>query len=83
MNQANYEKIQELAYYKWIEAGSPDDADVHFWVEAEKEITGGYDEQFYNAKQEQTLLDSDGYYRESVFPSEGFYYATPFAIKIS
>lgn len=32
------EKIKELAYYKWIDAGMPDGKDMEFWLEAEQEI---------------------------------------------
>lgn len=30
-------QIQEIAYYKWINAGCPHECDVYFWTEAEKE----------------------------------------------
>ena len=32
------EKIKELAYHKWEEAGKPENMEAHFWLEAEKEI---------------------------------------------
>jgi hypothetical protein len=32
------EKIQELAYYKWLNAGSPEGRDLEFWLEAEDEF---------------------------------------------
>ena len=29
--------IQEMAYFKWLEAGCPDDGTLKFWLDAEKE----------------------------------------------
>lgn len=34
------EKIQELAFWKWCEAGKPIGQDQYFWDLAEKEISG-------------------------------------------
>lgn len=30
--------VRELAYSKWEQAGRPDDMDIEYWVEAEKEV---------------------------------------------
>lgn len=32
------EKIRECAYYKWENAGKPDNMETYFWLEAENEI---------------------------------------------
>lgn len=32
------EKVRELAYYKWQNAGCPDHMSDHFWAEAESEV---------------------------------------------
>lgn len=32
------EMIREAAYYKWQQAGSPDNMDIQFWLDAEKEV---------------------------------------------
>ncbi len=34
------EEIRNLAYRKWIAAGSPDDDGIRFWLEAEQEVKG-------------------------------------------
>jgi hypothetical protein len=34
----SHEKIQKLAYEKWLAAGKPEGADVWFWLEAEREL---------------------------------------------
>lgn len=36
--------IRELAYSKWEQAGRPDEMAMQFWLEAEKEILGSYNE---------------------------------------
>jgi hypothetical protein len=33
-------EVQELAYYKWEQAGCPDGRDLEFWLEAEEEFSG-------------------------------------------
>jgi hypothetical protein len=37
------QQIRELAYFKWEEAGRPDEMHDHFWLEAEKEVRRQYD----------------------------------------
>jgi hypothetical protein len=32
-------RIRELAYYKWLDAGCPDDQDMDFWLQAEMEYS--------------------------------------------
>lgn len=31
-------RIRELAYYKWVDAGHPDNSDLDFWLQAESEF---------------------------------------------
>lgn len=35
-----HEAIKDAAYFKWVNAGYPDDMDLVFWLEAEKEYKG-------------------------------------------
>lgn len=32
------QKVREVAYHKWKQAGSPVSDGVYFWVEAEKQV---------------------------------------------
>mgnify|MGYP002781580895 FL=1 len=36
------DKIRELAYYKWLDAGCPENTGARFWDEAKAELYGGY-----------------------------------------
>lgn len=38
VNESKKEKIQKVAYMKWEAAGQPSGNELHFWLEAEKEI---------------------------------------------
>ena len=38
---ATPDEIRRLAYLKWETAGRPEGDGFHFWVEAERELTGG------------------------------------------
>ena len=35
--QAARQQIEQLAYFKWQQAGCPEGADVEYWLEAERE----------------------------------------------
>jgi len=35
-----HQQVQEVAYYKWQEAGCPNGRDLEFWSSAEKELMG-------------------------------------------
>lgn len=37
------QQVQERAYFLWLEAGCPNDNDIHFWLQAEKEIRSQYE----------------------------------------
>lgn len=36
------QQIKELAYYKWEQAGCPDEMGIHFWLEAESQVWASY-----------------------------------------
>lgn len=36
--QKNHKEIEAIAYFKWQEAGKPDNQDKHFWQMAENEL---------------------------------------------
>ena len=52
LKAANEDRVREMAYALWQEAGSPKDRDAHFWHLAEKGIQT--DEREYD----KTLADS-------------------------
>ena len=37
----DHQKVPELAYLKWEQAGRPDGRDLEFWLAAERELTEG------------------------------------------
>lgn len=38
MTESSQQEIQELAYFKWVEAGCPQSDGVDFWLQAEQEV---------------------------------------------
>jgi hypothetical protein len=59
MNDHFYEKVKELAYFKWVEAGKPEDRDLEFWFLAKDIISQQEKELFINIKisDKEDLLD--------------------------
>jgi len=51
------QELQELAYFKWLNAGKPEGRDIEFWCDAEREMFGMTADEHW--------LEIDSYFRET------------------